>query len=145
MSLGSGAGLNGIQDVCSTAVFGELAWSGEVHRQVVGRLDRDGQRESIIDAVYLHADAGSDPPMIELLGIKASQSKGIVDPDQGVTVTRAETGRIQALARDFLARRNIRIVETATSDDVLAPEPPPPVGEDHGEDEGGGIGELEAA
>lgn len=124
MSMGSGSGLNGIQAVCSTVVFGELAWSGEVHRQVVGRLDRDGQPESTVDAVYLHADAGSDPPIIELLGVKASQAKGIVDPGDGVLAPRSESSRIQALAREFLRRRGVKVEETATPEDEVAPEPP---------------------
>ncbi len=123
MSMGSGSGLNGIQSVCSTVVFGELAWSGEIHRQVIGRVDREGQHESTVDAVYLHADAGSDPPIIELLGVKASQAKGIVDPGDGVLAPRSEASRIQALAREFLRRRGVKVQETVTAEDVVDAEP----------------------
>lgn len=123
ISLGSGSGLDGLQDVCSTLVVGEFAWSGEVHKQLGGRLDREGQREDTVDMIYLHADGGSDPPMIELLGIKADQSRGIVDPSLDVTQTRSEAGRIQELARQYLRKRGIRVIEGGAAEDL----PPPPM------------------
>jgi hypothetical protein len=36
MSLRSGAGLDGLQEVCNVGVFGELDWSPEQHRQCIG-------------------------------------------------------------------------------------------------------------
>lgn len=123
MSLRSGAGLDDLQRVCSTVVFGELDWSPLVHHQVIGRLDREGQPEDTVDAFFLHADEGSDPAMIELLGIKASQSKGIMDPNEGVTTSRSEVGRIQHLAREFLRRRGIAVDERVEATDALEVDP----------------------
>lgn len=123
ISLRSGSGLDGLQQVCSTVVFGELDWSPLVHHQVVGRLDREGQSEDTVDAIFLHSDAGSDPPMIELLGVKSSQAKGIMDPDKGVTTTRSEAGRIQHMAREYLRRRGIVVEEKVEASDALAIDP----------------------
>lgn len=77
-SLRSGAGLDGLQHVCSVAVFGELDWSPQVMSQVIGRLDREGQTETV-QAYFLTINDGADPFMIELLGDKTSQHDGIVD------------------------------------------------------------------
>jgi hypothetical protein len=71
MSLRSGAGLDGLQKRCSTMVFGELDWSPGVHHQCIGRLDREGQ-EQPVTAMFLVCDDGSDPPMMEVLGLKAA-------------------------------------------------------------------------
>jgi hypothetical protein len=43
MSLRSGAGIDGLQNVASTLVFGELDWSSGVHRQAIGRLVARGR------------------------------------------------------------------------------------------------------
>jgi len=123
MSLGSGSGVDGLQEACSTLVIGEFAWSSEVHKQLAGRLDREGQREDTVDMIYLHADGGSDPPMIELLGIKADQSRGIVDPSLDVSQARSEAHRIRDLAREYLRKRGIKVDEAGE----IAELPPPPV------------------
>lgn len=101
LSLRSGAGLDGLQKRCSTVVFGELDWSPQVHKQVIGRLRRPGQAKQV-DAIYLHSDFGSDPLMIEVLGVKASQARNIVDPLTGAEVVFSDESRIQALARSYL-------------------------------------------
>lgn len=105
MSLRSGAGLDGLQHRCSTVIFGELDWSPKIHEQVVGRLEREGQLEQVT-AIYLNSDDGSDPPMVELLGLKASQSVGIIDPNAALTQRYSDKSRIQALAEQFLKRRS---------------------------------------
>ncbi|MFZ4807498.1 MAG: SNF2-related protein [Hyphomicrobiaceae bacterium] len=101
MSLRSGAGLDGLQQRCSTIVFGELDWSPQVHAQCIARLDRPGQTRQV-DAIYLHADGGSDPSMIGVLGVKASQSAGIVDPLAAATEQVSDTSRIRQLAAAYL-------------------------------------------
>lgn len=102
MSLRSGAGLDGLQERCHTIVFGELDWSPQVHAQCCGRLRRPGQRQQV-DAFYLHADGGSDPSVLGVLGLKASQSHGIVDPLSTPTDQHSDTTRIRLLAERYLA------------------------------------------
>jgi superfamily II DNA or RNA helicase len=57
MSLRSGAGVDGLQKVCSVPVFGELDWSPQVHEQAIGRFNRDGMDEdSPVIAYFLTSD-----------------------------------------------------------------------------------------
>lgn len=104
MSLRSGAGLDGLQKRCRTIVFGELDWSPKVQEQCVARLDRPGQDEQV-DAIYLVSDAGSDPAIMGVLGLKSSQSAGIVDPLSAPADQNTDSTRIRALAEAFLAGR----------------------------------------
>ena len=101
MSLRSGAGLNGLQARSHTIVFGELDWSPKVHEQCVARLDRPGQKHQV-DAIYLHANGGSDPAMIGVLGVKASQSHGIIDPNRDPIAQLSDGTRIRQLAELYL-------------------------------------------
>jgi SNF2 family DNA or RNA helicase len=104
MSLRSGAGLDGLQDWCSAAVFGELDWSPEVHRQCIGRLARDGQ-ESTVVAYYMVSDDGTDPLMAEVLGIKKQQAEPIRDPEAELfTPLAPATDRARSLAASVLSR-----------------------------------------
>lgn len=111
MSLRSGAGLDGLQYRCSTVLFGELDWSPKVHEQIIGRLDREGQQEQIT-AIYLNTNEGSDPPMVELLGLKQSQATGIIDPGKQLEARHSDKTRIQALAERYLDSRK-RLVSSA--------------------------------
>lgn len=121
MSLRSGAGVDGLQYRCSSVVFGELDWSPKVHDQIIGRLDREGQLEQVT-AIYLNSDDGSDPPMVDLLGIKASQSTGIVDPGRVFEAVYSDDSRIKALARQFLSVREFDQLEReARSKSVRVP------------------------
>lgn len=104
ISLRSGSGLDGLQLRCSTVVIGELDWSPHVHTQLIGRVDRPGQTADEVTAVYLHADGGSDPLIVSLLGLKASQAKGIVDPMSGVQQVYSDESRIRQLAQAYLER-----------------------------------------
>ncbi|MFL7013678.1 SNF2-related protein [Enterovibrio norvegicus] len=109
MSLGSGAGTDGLQDVCSTVVFGEFAWSSEIHRQAIGRLDRDGQKEEVF-VFYVATNFGSDPDIIDVLGLKSSQSKGILDPYSGGDLaTQNDGNRIKNMAKSYLNKKGIKI------------------------------------
>lgn len=101
MSLRSGVGLDGLQEVCSTVVFGEFDWSPEVHYQIIGRLRRDGQENKVL-AVYVWTDWGSDPLMIDLLGVKKSQAMGIISPELGIAEVQSGESRLRELARKFL-------------------------------------------
>ncbi|WP_199615765.1 helicase-related protein [Paenibacillus alkalitolerans] len=102
LSLRSGAGLDGLQYRCSTIMFGELDWSPKVHEQIVGRLNREGQLDRIT-VVYLNAEEGSDPVMLNVLGIKSSQSENIIDPDHQLKTNRdVKKSRVQALVGRLL-------------------------------------------
>ncbi len=106
MSLRSGAGVDGLQDVCSVPVFGELDWSPGVHDQCIGRFNRDGMdTDHPVVAYYLVSDEGSDPLVAETLGIKRQQMDGITDPDGKLFAAVTDTGdRIKRLARQALDR-----------------------------------------
>lgn len=105
LSLRSGEGLNDLQLASSCIVFGELDWSPGIHEQCVGRLQRDGQTNKVV-AYFLTAEGGSDPLMIDVLGVKREQVDGIRDP-AGDLVERLESGedRIRKLAELYLAKR----------------------------------------
>lgn len=79
LSLRSGAGLDGLQAVCSAIVFGELDWSPGVHEQCIGRLHRDGQANPVV-AYFLAAEDGADPAIAETLGLKREQVEGLRNP-----------------------------------------------------------------
>lgn len=102
ISLRSGVGLDGLQRRCSTVVIGELDWSPKVHEQIIGRLDRPGQLDDEVTAIYLFTNSGSDPTVMGVLGLKASQSRGIVDPMSGVVTVHSDESRIRKLAESYL-------------------------------------------
>lgn len=107
MSLRSGAGVDGLQHVCRTVVFGEFDWSPGVHEQCLGRVDRDGQADPVM-AYYLESDEGSDPIVIDVLGVKRQQSEGVRNPG-GPLVERADIGEaaLRRVAADFLRAKGI--------------------------------------
>jgi SNF2 family DNA or RNA helicase len=106
MSLRSGAGIDGLQYRASTVVFGELDWSPGIHHQCIGRLDREGQRSypDPVTAIYLVARDGSDPSIMEVLGVKASQSHAIVDPALGVQAATSDDTKLQGLISRYLLK-----------------------------------------
>jgi hypothetical protein len=101
ISLRSGAGLDGLQQHCRDVVFGELDWSPQVHHQVIGRLRRPGQQDQVT-AHYLHTNEGSDPVLLETLGIKSDQSRGINDPGVAPAQRFTDDSRIKRLAQHVL-------------------------------------------
>ena len=104
MSLRAGAGLDGLQHRAAHIVYAELDWSPQVHVQFTGRLHRRGQARPVT-AHFLHTDGGSDPAIMSTLGLKASQSHGILNPYGGMgEATPVNEGRIKELARLVLAR-----------------------------------------
>jgi hypothetical protein len=112
MSLRSGAGLDGLQEVCNVGVFGELDWSPAQHDQCVGRLDRDGQEHRVL-AYYLHTPDGSDPVVLETLGLKREQGELIRDPTLPLLEHGNDlTDRPRRLAEEVLARRRPRAQTT---------------------------------
>lgn len=109
ISLRSGAGLDGLQKVCRTVVIGELDWSPQVIHQCIGRAHRDGQEHPVM-AYVLEADEGSDPVILDVLGIKDAQSLGILDPEASAStepvLAGASDDHIRRLAEDVIRRRN---------------------------------------
>jgi SNF2 family DNA or RNA helicase len=113
MSLRSGAGLDGLQSACRTVVFGELDWSPGVHEQCAGRIHRDGQPDPVM-AYYLYADHGSDPIVLDVLGVKRQQAQGVVNPDAAlVERLQASEGNMRRLAEAYLEQQGLRKKETA--------------------------------
>lgn len=116
LSLRAGAGLDGLQHVCRTVVFGELDWSPGVHEQAIGRVHRDGQKEPVC-AYFLIADSGSDPIVADTLGVKRGQIDGLRDPDAPLVEAGIDPNHIRRLAEEFLRQ----------SGEVPAPPVPAPV------------------
>lgn len=106
MSLRAGAGLDGLQSVCRTLVFGELDWSPGVHEQCVGRVYRDGQKDPVI-AYFLVSDEGSDPVIADVLGLKKAQIEGVRDPDAALIETEGSHDGVRRLAESVLRSKGI--------------------------------------
>lgn len=107
MSLRAGAGVDGLQDATNVVVFGELDWSPQVHHQGIGRAHRDRSPENPnqepVVAYYLHSEDGSDPVLLEMLGVKINQAEPMVNVDGKLTTTKApELGRARLLAKNLL-------------------------------------------
>ena len=119
MSLRAGAGLDGLQHVCRTVVFGELDWSPAVHEQNTGRVFRDGQKDPVV-AYYLVSETGADPAIVDVLGLKKEQADGIRDPHGSILETAGDdTDRVKTLAESYLRQRGVAL-----------PEEPAPVAEE---------------
>lgn len=110
MSLRSGAGIDGLQEVVNTLVFGELDWSPAVHKQAMGRPGRPGQTKPV-RAYFCTTDYGSDPILLETLDVKSMQADGLItgtgdgvakSMPQGMTPERYE--QIQRLAAHVVQR-----------------------------------------
>lgn len=111
MSLRAGAGIDGLQHKCRTVVFGELDWSPGVHEQATGRIYRDGQPEPVM-AYYLVSDSGSDPIVVDVLGLKRQQIEGLRDPDAAlVEKLEVDPNHIRNLAESLLRQRGERVEE----------------------------------
>lgn len=117
ISLRSGAGLDELQNVCSTVVIGELDWSPGVLEQCIGRVYRDGQKKPVM-AYYLLSSEGSDPIIADVLGIKREQIEGVRNPSVGMA-ERADAGenQIRRLAMEFLTSHG----EALPPSDVVTP------------------------
>jgi len=112
ISLRAGAGLEGLQEVCRVGVFGELDWSSGVHTQCIGRYDREPE-SGVLDelgpafAYFLISDEGSDPVMVDILGLKQAQIDGVIEENQElVEELQIDPNHIRRLAEDYLARHH---------------------------------------
>jgi hypothetical protein len=124
ISLRAGAGLDGLQEVCRTAVIGELDWSPGVHEQNVGRLDRDPE-SGIMDelgpvfAYFLVANDGSDPVMADVLGLKKAQIDGVRDPHAAlIEQLEVDPNHIKTLAHAYLSGLGIKATQPEMQTDT---------------------------
>lgn len=105
MSLRSGAGLEGLQEVAKVCVFGELDWSPAMHDQCIGRLNREGACGEVV-AYFLLSPLGTDPVMQQVLDLKRQQSDPIRDPTAAALEPAEDTSnRVELLAKQVLAKR----------------------------------------
>lgn len=108
LSLRSGAGLDGIQDAARVVVFGELDWSPAVHDQCVGRLHRDLTDGSLpqepVVVYYLIARDGADTVIADVLGVKADQAAGVIDPFGKAEAQVVDHDRVRSLASAYLGK-----------------------------------------
>jgi SNF2 family DNA or RNA helicase len=116
LSLRSGAGLDGLQEACNTIVFGELDWSDGVHEQCIGRIARDGQVDPVM-AYFLVSNDGSDPTVVEMLGLKREQKEGIMNPTRDFLERLDDGGdHVKRLAEAYLKQIGQRMpVERITA------------------------------
>jgi SNF2 family DNA or RNA helicase len=109
MSLRSGQGVDGLQQVCQRVVIAELDWSPGVIEQCIGRIYRDGQAEPVI-AYYLLTNGGSDPVIADVLGVKDSQAKGVREPFGAEDVpAEADPEHVKKLAAAYLKKAGVPI------------------------------------
>lgn len=109
MSIRAGAGLDGLQEVCSVGVVGELDWTPGIHHQFGGRFSREGQPRAV--SIYFPVSTGgTDPLMAEVLNLKRQQSEALVDPDRDpLELAQVDPGRMRRLALNVLQSRGIPI------------------------------------
>ena len=121
MSLRAGAGVDGLQDVCSHVVFGELDWSPTVHIQCIGRLNRDrsdGQPPVGVAAFFLLANHGSDPVISDVLQIKKMQLDGVTDPDADLVESlETDPERMKKLAAACLSKAEVKRLGSAPAEE----------------------------
>ena len=108
MSIRSGVGLDGLQKACRVVVFGEFDWAPNMHEQMIGRLQRDDGIGGGVLAYFMMSDSGSDLVMAPVLGMKAAQSDGLIDPEgkaKKQVFKASEEQKTKALARAWLERK----------------------------------------
>lgn len=107
MSLRAGLGIDGLQGTCHRVAYGEIDYSPQVHHQLTGRVHRDGQGEPVME-YWLVADEGSDPIILDVLGLKRWQSDGVIDPGgERLLNVKIDPDHVKKLAADFLRRNGL--------------------------------------
>jgi len=107
-SVRAGAGVDGLQEVCRTAVIGELDWSPSVHEQNIGRLDRDPESGDLdelgpVFAYFMVAEEGSDPVVSDILGLKRAQLDGVRNAEEDlVQALQIDPDHVKKLAERYL-------------------------------------------
>lgn len=106
MSLGSGEGLDGLQERCRNVIFLELSWSPSQILQCIGRVDRDDPQFPVYPH-FVVSNYGSDPAMLDILGLKDEQGHGIINPGKERETKQLDSERFKKLATKFLESRGI--------------------------------------
>src|SRR3546814_14106309 len=81
--------------------------SSDLHKQLIGRLRRPGMVDPVT-AHYLHVNGGSDPVLMGMLGMKADQSRGILDPGKAAPARYTDESRVKMLAQYEIGRAPCR-------------------------------------
>ena len=68
-------------------------------------------------AFYAVTQFGSDPAILDVLGLKDSQSKGIIDPGTNEVEQQADMGRIKRLAEAYLKSKGLSVPEKTKQED----------------------------
>jgi SWI/SNF-related matrix-associated actin-dependent regulator 1 of chromatin subfamily A len=91
----AGTGVDGLQNVCSNMLILELPWRPSDLTQVVGRLDRSGQKNATTVSYMLNDDS-IDKQMWEMLQEKEINTEGV---NKGVDLTKEESGMRMVLKK----------------------------------------------
>jgi len=83
-----GTGVDGLQDVCSNMLITELPWRPSDLEQVIGRLDRSGQKVSPT-VRYMLSDDTIDSQMWEMLEEKEAVVGAV---NKGVDILKTDSG-----------------------------------------------------
>lgn len=110
----SGQGIDGLQQFCRHIVVGELDWSPAAIAQFVGRLARPGQT-GVVYVYFVTINDGSDPVVMDILGIKKSQKDGLVDLKNVEEIAEVPHNRIAQMAEAYLAKRKAAVFEGSTA------------------------------
>ena len=125
ISLGSGAGLDGLQyaEKCKNLVAVEIPWSGRILDQLIGRLARDGQTKPV-QAYLLTIPDGSDPFIMGLIGEKQSQYDGLIEGKEAEAELLASNSpsldRIKEMATNYLKALGEEIPEPVVETGLTA-------------------------
>ncbi len=82
----AGTGINGLQTVCSTAVFAEPSWTPGDTMQRIRRLARTGQKEPLVNAHLLYAKGTLDDVVVNVHDRKEETGERLMaaDPLRGL-------------------------------------------------------------
>jgi hypothetical protein len=90
----------------------------------IGRIHRDGQEDPVV-AYFLVSDHGSDPIMLDVLGVKAQQLSGLINPNgELVQTNELQEQYIRELAKSFLQKNGVSIDEESNTTDIASNDVP---------------------
>lgn len=106
--MASGTGLDGLQEVCDTAIFVELPWVPSIVEQAIGRLKRIGQKRKSVIAYVLRYPGSIDEVVLKRLEEKETvvgkvmRSRTTVsDRESGDIVLTKQEGLFMGIEQDL--------------------------------------------